>query len=74
MLCVLPRSTWTHCGSEAALAQRVVVLASKALAAGVPPFSVDDADEGLFNAAFTPVLQVGGGGSPAPKTWNSHSE
>src|SRR3954447_11667423 len=74
MLCVLPRSTWTHCGSEVALDQRVVVLASKALAAGVPAFSVDDADDGLFSAEFTPVLQVVGGGSPAPpKTWNSHS-
>ncbi len=38
-----PRSTSSHCGSEAALDQRVAVLPSTASAAGVPPFSVDEA-------------------------------
>src|SRR5947208_105447 len=43
MVAVLPRSTWSHCGSAAALDQRVPVLPSTAAEAGVPPFSVDDA-------------------------------
>ncbi len=39
-----PRSTWSHCGSLKALAQRVpVVFPSKAAEAGVPAFSVEEA-------------------------------
>jgi hypothetical protein len=41
-----PRSTWSHCGSEKALDQRVPVLPSTAAEAGVPAFSVDDAVAG----------------------------
>lgn len=41
-----PRSTWSHCGSLNALAQRVPVLPSTAAAAGVPAFSVDEAVAG----------------------------
>src|SRR4029453_502551 len=41
---VWPRSTCSHCGSAAALDQRVAVrLPSTAAEAGVPPFSVEDA-------------------------------
>jgi hypothetical protein len=43
---VAPRSTRIHCGSENALDQRVPLLPSNALAAGVPPFSVDEAEAG----------------------------
>src|SRR5882672_3785102 len=45
---VAPRSTCSHCGSLAALDQRVPVLPSTAEEAGVPTFSVDDAVAGLF--------------------------
>src|ERR1700736_5720113 len=47
MLRVAPRSTSSHCGSEKALDQRVPVLPSVALAAGVPAFSCDEAVVGL---------------------------
>jgi hypothetical protein len=43
MVAVAPRSTWIHCGSLNALDQRVPVLPSVALDAGVPPFSIEDA-------------------------------
>lgn len=43
MVCVEPRSTWSHCGSDQADDQRVVVLPSTAAEAGVPPFSTDEA-------------------------------
>ena len=42
-----PRSTWSHCGSPNAVDQRVPVLPSTALAAGVPAFSVDEAVAGF---------------------------
>src|SRR5258706_7871147 len=42
-----PRSTCSHCGSLAALDQRVPALPSTAALAGVPAFSVDDAVAGL---------------------------
>src|SRR5947208_223031 len=59
--CVLPRSTWSHCGSEKAEDQRVPVLPSVALAAGVPAFSAEDAVVGLpwesrVGAAWAAVL------------------
>lgn len=38
-----PRSTWTHCGSPAALAQRVPLLPSKAALAGSSAFWIDEA-------------------------------
>src|SRR5258708_32823746 len=44
---VAPRSTASHCGSEKALAQRVPVLPSVALEAGVPGPSTEDAVVGL---------------------------
>jgi hypothetical protein len=47
-----PRSTRSHWGSEAWLDQRVPVLPSKADAAGVPAFSVEDAVAGLPWAAL----------------------
>jgi hypothetical protein len=47
MVCVDPRSTWTHCGSLNALDQRVPGLPSVALAAGNDALSVDDAVVGL---------------------------
>src|SRR6185312_6460494 len=43
MVAVAPRSTWIHCGSAAALDQRVPSLPSTAAEAGVPAFSVDEA-------------------------------
>src|SRR5688572_16957723 len=66
-----PRSTWIHCGSLNALDQRVPVLPSTALAAGVPAFSVDDAVAGRFRAA----LAMPHVAAPiSPYTWSSHSE
>src|SRR5690349_2653429 len=47
MVAVAPRSTWSHWGSLKALDQRVPVLPSTALEAGVPEFSVDEAVAGL---------------------------
>src|SRR5947207_1312970 len=46
MVLVLPRSIWSHCGSEKALDQRVPVLPSTALEAGNDAFSSDDAVAG----------------------------
>src|SRR5450759_821473 len=83
MLMLEPRSTSSHCGSLAALDQRVVVLPSNAADAGVPAFSMDDAVAVLFNATFVvpqpvavPVgagVAVTGGVGVAvpklPKTW-----
>src|SRR5947209_18249304 len=43
MLAELPRSTWSHCGSEKALDQRVPVLPSTAADAGKVAFSVEEA-------------------------------
>src|SRR2546421_532548 len=62
-VCVAPRSTWSHCGSLNAEDQRVPVLPSVALAAGVPAFSAEDAVVGLFSARLVAVLQV----SPPPE-------
>jgi hypothetical protein len=42
-----PRSTWSHCGSEKALDQRVLVFPSTAFDAGNEAFSVDDAVAGM---------------------------
>src|SRR5690242_9140288 len=44
---VAPRSTWIHCGSEKADAQRVPALPSTAALAGKVAFSVDEAVAGL---------------------------
>src|SRR5260221_9377148 len=52
MLCVDPRSTSSHCGSENADDQRVPVLPSTASAAGVPAFSVEDAVAVLLSATL----------------------
>src|SRR6185437_16094288 len=46
MEAVEPRSTWSHCGSENALDQRVPVLPSTAAEAGKDAFSSDDAVAG----------------------------
>src|ERR1041384_5068615 len=67
-----PRSTYIHCGSLNALAQRVPVLPSNAALAGVPAPSDDAAVAGRPCAALAvpqppPV-------SKDPNTWNSHSE
>src|SRR6266568_510534 len=58
-----PRSTCSHCGSEKALDHRVVVSPSTAALAGVPAFSTDDADTGLFcdssvGAAFADTVDT----------------
>src|SRR5438552_3646102 len=52
MFWVLPRSICSHCGSLNALDQRVPVLASTALPAGVPAFSCEDAVAGRPWARF----------------------
>jgi hypothetical protein len=55
-----PRSTWSHCGSEKALDQRVpVVLPSTAADAGVPAFSVDEAVAG-WPCESRPVAALAG--------------
>src|SRR5436305_1265643 len=59
MLCELPRSTSTHCGSLAALDQRVPVLPSTAADAGVPAFSMDDATTGWFCDSSVPAAEAG---------------
>src|SRR6266851_4695363 len=46
-----PRSTCSHCGSENALDQRVLVLPSTAADAGNDAFSTEDAVAGWFSAA-----------------------
>src|SRR6185369_4509044 len=75
MVWVEPRSTCSHCGSLAALDQRVPVLPSTAAEAGVPAFSVDDAVAVLVSARLVVVLQVPPPPPAAvPNTWNSHSE
>src|SRR5258706_16358300 len=50
MLCVEPRSIWIHCGSLAALAQRVPPLPSTARLGVVPAFSLDEEVAVLFSA------------------------
>src|SRR6266566_493409 len=68
-----PRSIWSHCGSENVLDQRVVVLPSTALAAGVPAFSAEDAVAGLpcdSRVLLPPPVPV----DAVPNTWNSQSE
>src|SRR5688572_18583414 len=51
MLCVEPRSSWIHCGSPKALAQRVVVaLPSTARLGVVLAFSLDEEVAGLLSA------------------------
>src|SRR5690242_6966259 len=54
MVAVEPRSTWIHCGSLKALAQRVPVLPSTAALQGVPVFSVDEQVTALFRARLVP--------------------
>src|SRR5919201_4815562 len=73
MLCVDPRSTSSHCGSENADDHRVPVLPSVAFAAGELAFSVDDAVAAWFSAALA-VPQVPPPADPVVKTWSSHSE
>jgi hypothetical protein len=46
IVAVVPRSTWSHCGSLNWLDHRVPALPSTALAAGVPPFSTEEAVAG----------------------------
>src|SRR6516164_751539 len=71
MLCVLPRSTSSHCGSEKALDQRVPVFPSTAFDAGKPEFSSDEAVAGRFRAMFV-VPQVAafacGAAAAAPRS------
>jgi len=52
MLKLLPRSTYTHCGSENALDHRVPVLPSKALPESVSLVSLLGDSEALFSAAL----------------------
>src|SRR5258706_99541 len=47
IVAVAPRSTCSHCGSLAALDQRVPALPSTAAEAGVPAFSTDEAVAGF---------------------------
>src|SRR6266849_11063112 len=74
MACDEPRSTWSHCGSENALDQRVPVLPSTALAAGVPAFSVEDAVAVLFRARLAVPHVPPPPPLPVPYTPNSQSE
>src|SRR4051812_45845705 len=77
MVSVAPRSTLSHCGSLAALDQRVPVLPSTAAEAGVPAFSVLDAVAVLPWAALVAVSHGPEDGLPPgnePNTWNSYSE
>jgi hypothetical protein len=69
--CAEPRSTCTHCGSEAAELQRVPSLPSVAAVAGVPAFSVDEAVVGWPWALLPVEHDVG---ADPPKTWNSQIE
>jgi hypothetical protein len=69
---LVPRSTWSHCGSANALDQRVALLPSVAFAAGKDAFSTDDAVVGLPCAAF--VVPHAAAPPGVPNTWNSHSE
>src|SRR5436190_11719408 len=59
MVCVEPRSTWSHCGSLKALPQRVVVFPSTALPASNPAASTEDAVAGLLSARFAEPDWVG---------------
>src|SRR5688572_10294442 len=61
MVKLCPRSTWIHCGSEKALAHRVVAEASTALEAGNVADSTLEAVAGLFSARLL------AGGVPAPR-------
>src|SRR5689334_20545267 len=58
MVAVEPRSTWIHCGSDAALDQRVPALPSTPLAQGVPAFSTDEQVTALFSARLPPGTGV----------------
>src|SRR5690242_6210527 len=55
MLTVALGSIWIHCGSEAALDQRVPVLPSTARLGVNAVVSFDDEVAGLFNARFVPA-------------------
>src|SRR5258705_11746338 len=68
MCWTLPRSTCHHCGSLNALDQRLVVLPSLALLAGVPAFSTDDAVAVWDRAALAGPHGGGGGGALSPGT------
>src|SRR5258707_15779859 len=61
MLCVEPRSIWIHCGSLAALLQRVVALPSTARLGVVPAFSFED-DVAVLARAMLAVPQPAGTG------------
>src|SRR5258707_1005276 len=50
--CDVPRSTWSHCGSENCEAQRVPVFPSTAAEAGNVAFSSDEAVAGWFSATL----------------------
>jgi hypothetical protein len=65
MLMLEPRSTSSHCGSVAALAQRVPVLPSKAADAGVPAFSVEEVVAVLLRATLVVPQPVVEGGAVA---------
>src|SRR5580693_7232935 len=71
MVWLEPRSTWSHCGSENALDQRVLVLPSTAADAGNDAFSSDDAVAGRVSAASV-VLHDEPVPPAVPETWNSH--
>src|SRR5258706_3012602 len=52
MFCAEPRSIWIHCGSEAALDQRVPALPSTARLGVVPAFSLDEEVAVLLSATL----------------------
>src|SRR5256885_992263 len=66
---VEPRSTWIHCGSLQALAQRVPVLPSTAFAATYPAPSLDEAVAGRLAARLVvPQVAAAAGPESAPGT------
>src|SRR5215467_14689682 len=70
--CTEPRSTWSHCGSENALDQRVPVLPSTAFEAGKAELSSEDAVAGRFSATLV-VAQLAAAAGTAPGTTNAAS-
>src|SRR5215469_12300344 len=70
MVCVEPRSTWIHCGSENCDDQRVPVFPSTAFEAGNAELSRDEAVAGLLRARFV-VAQLAAAAFCAPSTGTS---
>jgi hypothetical protein len=70
-----PRSTWSHCGSEKALVQRVLVLPSTAAEAGNLALSVEDAVAGRPAARLVlPQLAAEASGAVAGSTSPASSD